>query len=72
MKLEKKVVGKEDLVVEVSSAEFTEMLASAACEFMGTIKDACGKEAQSTIFLSLTVFGSMVSKKLFNKDEEEK
>ena len=72
MKVEKKVVGKEDLVVEVSSAEFMELLASATHEFMDTIEGAGGKETQSTIFLSLTVFSSMLLKKLFKKDEEEK
>ena len=72
MKVEKKVVGKEDLVVEVSSAEFMELLSSATSEFMGNIKDAGSKEAYGTIFLSLTVFSSMLLKKLFKKDEEEK
>lgn len=71
MKVEKKVVGKEDLVVEVSSAEFMELLSGATMEFMDNIKDV-GVSAHETIFLSLTVFGSMLLKKLFNEDEEEK
>lgn len=72
MKVEKKVVGKEDLVVEVSSAEFMELLSKATMEFMDNIKGTGIREAHETIFLSLTVFGSMLLKKLFNEDEEEK
>ena len=72
MKVEKKVVGKEDLVVEVSDTEFMELLASTTHEFLDNIKDAGGKEAFETMFLSLTLFSAMLSKKLFKKDEEEK
>ena len=69
MKLEKKVVGKEDLVVEVSDTEFMELLASTTHEFLDNIKDAGGKEAFEAMFLSLTLFSAMLSKKLFKKDE---
>ena len=75
MKVEKKVTGKEDLVVEVSFAEFTDLLAEAVCEFTGGIKDDASKEAhEKMIFLSLTLslFSAKLLKKLFKENEEEK